>query len=41
MRLLPVTPFYRLRWPDGVEFDYVGDEQELLAQIQAINPGGR
>ena len=36
--LLPVTPFYRLRWNDGVEFDYVGNESELLDQIRRINP---
>lgn len=36
--LLPVKPFYRLRWSDGVEFDYVGDEAELLEQIRRINP---
>ncbi len=38
VKLVPVTPFYRLRWSDGVEFDYVGDEQELIKQIQKINP---
>ena len=38
VRLLPVSPFYRLRWPDGTEFDYVGDETELLEQIRRINP---
>ncbi len=38
VRLLPVTPFYRLRWSDGVEFDYVGDETELIQQIRRINP---
>lgn len=38
VELLPVTPFYRLRWQDGVEFDYVGDEQELMNQIRRINP---
>ena len=36
--LVPVTPFYRLRWTDGVEFDYVGNEQELIEQIKRINP---
>ncbi len=36
--LLPVSPFYRLRWNDGVEFDYVGSEQGLLEQIRKINP---
>ena len=38
VKLLPVTPFYRLRWSDGVEFDYVGDEAELIEQIKRINP---
>ncbi len=38
VELLPVTPFYRLRWTDGVEFDYVGDEPALLEQIRRINP---
>ncbi len=38
VKLLPVTPFYRLRWSDGVEFDYVGDELELIEQIRRINP---
>ncbi len=38
VRLLPVAPFYRLRWSDGVEFDYVGNEHELLQQIEKINP---
>lgn len=36
--LLPVAPFYRLRWVDGVEFDYVGGEKELIEQIKKINP---
>ncbi len=38
IHLLPVSPFYRLRWPDGTEFDYVGEEAELLEQIRRINP---
>lgn len=38
VELLPVTPFYRLRWPDGIEFDYVGDERKLIEQIHRINP---
>ncbi|MEL7500384.1 MAG: phytoene desaturase [Planctomycetota bacterium] len=38
VELLPVSPFYRLRWNDGTEFDYVGDEAELLNQIRRINP---
>lgn len=36
--LLPVHPFYRLMWEDGVTFDYANDEDELLRQIAALNP---
>ena len=38
VELLPVTPLYRLVWPDGVRFDYVRDESGLLDQIRRINP---
>jgi phytoene desaturase len=37
--LLPVSPFYRLLWDDGDRFDYVGDEDRLIAQIRQRNPG--
>ena len=36
--LMPVDPFYRVEFPDGSRFDYVGDEERLLAQIAAFNP---
>ncbi len=36
--LMPVTPFYRVSFPDGSSFDYVGDEAELIEQIRAFNP---
>jgi phytoene desaturase len=36
--LMPVDPFYRIDFPDGSVFDYVGDEERLLAQIEAFNP---
>jgi phytoene desaturase len=39
VELLPVTPFYRLVWPDGVQFDYVGDAAALEEQIAKISPG--
>ncbi|MEE2640881.1 MAG: phytoene desaturase [Planctomycetota bacterium] len=38
VKLLPVTPFYRLKWKDGFEFDYVGNEKELINQIRTFNP---
>lgn len=36
--LLPVSPFYRLLWADGRQFDYVGDSAGLEAQIAAFDP---
>jgi phytoene desaturase len=36
--LVPVTPFYRLNWPDGTNFDYSNDEAALRAEIAKLNP---
>jgi phytoene desaturase len=36
--LTPVDPFYRIEFHDGSNFDYVGDEERLLANIHALNP---
>ncbi|HMI18022.1 MAG TPA: phytoene desaturase [Sphingomonas sp.] len=36
--LLPVSPFYRLNWPDGTSFDYSNDEPALRAEIAKLNP---
>jgi len=36
--LHPVDPFYRVTFPDGSVFDYVGDEERLIEQIRAFNP---
>lgn len=36
--LLPVTPFYRLNWPDGTNFDYSNDDVALRAEIAKLNP---
>lgn len=36
--LVPVTPFYRLSWPDGTVFDYSNNDRELEAAISALNP---
>jgi phytoene desaturase len=38
VRLLPVTPLYRLQWNDGVTFDYVADEAGLVEQVRRVNP---
>jgi phytoene desaturase len=36
--LVPVDPFYRILFDDGSSFDYVGDEERLLAQIARLSP---
>ncbi|MDB4948642.1 MAG: phytoene desaturase [Gemmatimonadetes bacterium] len=36
--LVPVDPFYRIEYPDGSRFDYVGDEERLIEQVRAFNP---
>ena len=36
--LIPVTPFYRLNWPDGTNFDYGNDEAAMETAIAALNP---
>jgi phytoene desaturase len=36
--LVPVDPFYRVVFPDGRHFDYVGDDERLFTQIAKFNP---
>ena len=38
VELIPVSPFYRLSWPDGTSFDYVNDDKQLTRQIAALEP---
>ena len=35
--LEPVDPFYRVEFQDGTHFDYVGDSERLLSQIEDFN----
>ncbi len=37
--LEPVSPFYRLNWPDGTNFDYTNDDAVLRAGIERLHPG--
>ena len=36
--LVPVSPFYRLNWSDGTNFDYSNDEALLTREIAKLNP---
>lgn len=36
--LVPVSPFYRLNWPDGTNFDYTNDDSILTAEIAKLDP---
>ncbi len=35
---MPVDPFYRVEFTDGSTFDYVGEEERILAQIEKLSP---
>lgn len=37
--LVPVSPFYRIRFHDGTHFDYSGDPAAMRAEIARISPG--
>ena len=37
--LEPVSPFYRLNWADGTNFDYTNDDAVLKAEIDKLHPG--
>ena len=38
VELMPVTPFYRLFWEDGLVYDYSNDPEDTRRQIAAISP---
>jgi phytoene desaturase len=35
----PVSPFYRIRFHDGVTFDYTGDAEAMRREVHALSPG--
>jgi len=37
IELMPVMPFYRLNWPDGVNMDYSNDEASLRREIAKVS----
>jgi phytoene desaturase len=39
VELMPVMPFYRLNWPDGVQFDYSNDDAAMAREIARVAPG--
>ena len=38
VKLLPVSPFYRLSWPDGTRFDYSNDDRQLRGELARLSP---
>jgi len=34
----PVSPFYRIRFDDGRHFDYTGDPDHIVSEIERFNP---
>jgi phytoene desaturase len=38
LRMVPVDPFYRIRFHDGRVFDYNGDGERMAAEVAKFNP---
>src|SRR5271155_2450729 len=38
VKIVPVTPYYRIVFHDGQVFDYTGNEDEIVVQIEKFNP---
>ena len=39
VKLVPLDPFYRLRFDDGTHFDYNGDPDHMRAEVARFSPG--
>ncbi len=37
-KLLPIDPFYRIMFHDGSVFDYVGEEERIIANVRNLSP---
>ena len=38
VNIIPIDPFYNVRFEDGTVFRYNGDKDSILKQIEALNP---
>ncbi|MEM7386225.1 MAG: phytoene desaturase family protein, partial [Verrucomicrobiota bacterium] len=38
VKVVPVDPFYRIRFHDGRVFNYTGREEEIIAEVEKFNP---
>ena len=38
VKLVPVSPFYQLSWPDGTKFDYSNDDRQLRGELARLSP---
>ena len=36
--IVPIDPFYQIRFEDGTVFRYNGDREAIIKQIEALNP---
>jgi len=39
LQLVPVDPFYRIRFHDGRQFDYTGDAERMAEEVRKFSPG--
>jgi phytoene desaturase len=38
VEIVPISPFYRIRFEDGSHFDYTGDSEAMRAEIRKFSP---
>lgn len=38
VQLVPISPYYRIRFADGSSFDYTGDAEQMRAEIARFSP---
>ena len=38
VRLVPIDPFYNIRFPDGSTFRYTGNRDEVIAEVRKFSP---
>ena len=39
MEFIPLKPWYRFHFDDGTEFDYGGTLEDVLSEIERVEPG--
>ena len=39
VKLVPMDPFYQIRWQDGATFNAMADDDAMRAEVARLSPG--